>query len=136
MPDTKQDMATAATLWASSFSPPDFEPIIRDAARKLDASCVTFESKRHLYFVPPPQVIRMEDIGYTEDTGVSPVAVSQPFQLFSLDAVQHMRSEIFQAEVINNYKFSSNIAAFQLRGYSPKYALILKDRAIWSSSNS
>lgn len=81
---------------------------------------VHFNAKEHIQYEPPPEIIKMTDIGYPEDTGVSPVAVSQPFRLFTKEAVQRMRSEIFSAQVMENCKFSSNIAACQLRGYSSK----------------
>lgn len=62
----------------------------------------------------------MEELGYSKDRGVSPIAVSQPFQLFTEEAVHEMRREIFKPEVLENCKYSSNIAACQLRGYAPK----------------
>jgi len=86
-----------------------------------------FDPAKHLAFMPPSEVIQMKDIGYPEETGVSPVAVSQPFQLFSHDAVQRMRSEIFKPEIMENCSYRSNIAACQLRGYSPKYASFTYD---------
>lgn len=64
----------------------------------------------------------MKDIGYAEDTGISPVAVSQPFQLFSKDAVEQMRAEILSPHMPEAHAFRSNLAANQLRGYSPKNA--------------
>jgi hypothetical protein len=45
-----------------------------------------------------------------------------PFQLFSSEAIEQMRHEIFQPEVMVNCSFSSNIAACQLRGYAKQYA--------------
>jgi len=48
------------------------------------------------------------------------VAVSQPFKLFSDEAVQQMRSEILQPQVMENCGYQSNIAASQVRGYAPK----------------
>jgi hypothetical protein len=63
----------------------------------------------------------MKDLGFAEDVGVSPVAVSQPFQLFSKEAVQQMRNEIlFNPKVIEECSHRSNIAASQVRGYVTK----------------
>lgn len=62
----------------------------------------------------------MKDIGFQEDLGVSPVAVSEPFPLFSSEAIQQMRAEFMKPEVFEDHKYSSNIAACQLRGYAPK----------------
>jgi hypothetical protein len=79
-----------------------------------------FEASKHLAF-EMPEVVMMEDIGFAKDAGVSPVAVSKPFQLFSHEAVQQMRREVL--DVRDNHPenvFSSNIAPCQLRGYAPK----------------
>lgn len=79
-----------------------------------------FNPKKHLSFTPPEEIIRMSDIGFPEDAGVSPVAVSQPFQLFSREAVEQMRAEVFNPMVMENCGFQSNLAACQLRGYCPQ----------------
>ncbi|EHL02709.1 hypothetical protein M7I_1225 [Glarea lozoyensis 74030] len=62
----------------------------------------------------------MEDIGYPSNNGVSPNAVSEPFRLFSEEAVDIMRSEVLNKEVQENYSYTSDIAPKQLRGYAPK----------------
>lgn len=62
----------------------------------------------------------MEEIGL-RDQGVSPVAVSEPFSLFSEDAVNIMRDEILSPVVMDNYAWTSDIAPKQLRGYAPKH---------------
>ncbi|TID27458.1 Aminopeptidase 2 [Venturia nashicola] len=105
---------------AMKFSKPGFKPIIdntREESKPQD-----FNPTEHLTFTPPEQVIMMTDLGYPADMGVSPVAVSQPFKLFSDEAVQQMRSEILHPEVMKHCGYQSNIAASQLRGYAPKYA--------------
>lgn len=115
-------MAAVATQHMSStLSHPSFKPIIENVARQNQASNeVKFDPKKHLAYAPKPKTIMMRDIGFAEDVGISPVAVSQPFQLFSPEAIQQMRSEIFKKEVMENCSYSSNIAACQLRGYAPK----------------
>jgi len=82
-----------------------------------------FEPARHLAFEEPDHVHTMEDIGYSATSGVSPIAVSEPFRLFSDEAVDIMREEIFAKEVQENYSYSSDIAPVkQLRGYAPEHA--------------
>ncbi|TFK56366.1 hypothetical protein OE88DRAFT_1616414, partial [Heliocybe sulcata] len=81
-----------------------------------------FTPSKHLAYNGAAEVLTMEDLGLPKDSGISPIAVSQPFKLFSEDAVHEMRREIFKPEVMENCKYSSNIAACQLRGYAPKYA--------------
>jgi hypothetical protein len=60
----------------------------------------------------------MKDINLPEDTGVSPFAVSEPFQLFTKEAVMRMREEVLSKEVLKNCQYSSNLAQCQLRGYA------------------
>lgn len=67
----------------------------------------------------------MADLSFPPDQGISPIAVSEPFELFSKDAVRHMRNEVLSDEVWDNCRFSSSIAACQLRGMSPKYVFFL-----------
>lgn len=50
------------------------------------------------------------------------MAVTRQFKLFSQEAVRIMRSEIFKPEVWNNYRFNSNLAQVQLRGYAKEHA--------------
>ena len=97
-----------------------FKPIIQEACAKRKAAAADFDPKRHIEFKPPPEIIMMKDLGFAEDTGVSPVVVSQPFQLFSQEAVHQMRAEVMNPKVMEECKFQSNIAACQIRGYAPK----------------
>ena len=91
--------------------------------QRLHYGDVKFDPKKHLSYVPPREILTMQDLGFPKDIGVSPVAVSQPFQLFSEEAIDAMRAEIFQKDVQENCTFSSNIAARQLRGYAKKYVV-------------
>jgi hypothetical protein len=79
-----------------------------------------FNPDKHLAYEEPRYIHTMEDIGFLATNGVSPVAVSEPFHLFSEEAVNIMRSEIFSPEVQENYSYSSDISGKQLRGYAPK----------------
>jgi hypothetical protein len=79
-----------------------------------------FDAQRHLAFEAPKYVHTMEDIGYSSTSGVSPIAVSEPFRLFSEEAVDIMRTEVLAKEVQENYSYTSDIAPKQLRGYAPK----------------
>ncbi|KAI9718332.1 MAG: hypothetical protein M1828_006734 [Chrysothrix sp. TS-e1954] len=105
----------------------DDELLTYSTKQALHGDSVDFDPEKHLAFKTPSEIITMPDIGYPEDTGVSPVAVSQPFQLFSDEAVEVMRESIFKPEVMENCKFSSNIAPCQLRGYATKYAPFIYD---------
>ncbi|KAK7555915.1 hypothetical protein IWX49DRAFT_612085 [Phyllosticta citricarpa] len=119
-------MATVATQSISLPPRPNFKPIIQNVAAEKALEQKTrgteFQPEKHLAYKEKAEVIMMKDIGYPEDRGISPVAVSKPFPLFSQEAVHEMRSEIFQKEVVENCSCSSNIAASMIRGYVPKYA--------------
>jgi hypothetical protein len=78
-----------------------------------------FNPNKHLQYEEPKHVYTMEDIGFAASTGVSPVAVSEPFHLFSEEAVNIMRNEILDPRVQEKYTYSSDIAAKQIRGYAP-----------------
>ncbi|KAL3417862.1 hypothetical protein PVAG01_10872 [Phlyctema vagabunda] len=80
-----------------------------------------FNPSKHIIYDEPTNVLTMEDIGYPANSGVSPVAVSDPFPLFSSEAIDIMRSEVLAPEVIEDYSFSSDLSAQQVRGYAPKH---------------
>ena len=79
---------------------------------------VTFDPSKHLNFTPPSKVYTMEELGYAGNKGVSPVGVSEPFPLFSVEAIQQMRTEVLAPEVREKYEYSSDLAQSQLRGYA------------------
>jgi hypothetical protein len=79
-----------------------------------------FQPESHLQYEEPSYIHSMEEIGYSATSGVSPVAVSEPFRLFSEEAVNIMRAEIFDKEVQEKYSYTSDIAPKQLRGYAPE----------------
>jgi hypothetical protein len=79
-----------------------------------------FFPSKHLAYEEPEYIHTMEDIGFSATSGVSPVAVSEPFRLFSEEAVDIMRKEILSKEVQEKYSYTSDIAPKQLRGYAPK----------------
>lgn len=78
-----------------------------------------FSHSKHLAFTTPPKTHTMKEIGL--DGGVSPIAVSQPFQLFTTEAVMRMREEVLSEKVMEHCQYSSNLAQCQLRGFANKY---------------
>lgn len=94
-------------------------PVIK-AMSMNTLSTDNFDPKKHIDFTPPAKTLTMSDLKLPEGTGVSPFAVSDPFQLFTQEAVQRMRAEIFSKEVLENCKYSSNLAQCQLRGFAAK----------------
>jgi hypothetical protein len=98
------------------------KPIIQEKLHPASSysSRPIFNSSRHLNFSPPSRILSLEDIGLSENVGISPVAVSEPFPLFTQEAISIMRSEIFTNEVWENCLISTEFAGCQLRGHCPK----------------
>lgn len=88
-----------------------------DSAKVLKR--VTFDPKKHLNINLPQKILSMKDIGY-EGLGISTNAVSDPFSLFTEEAVQQMRAEVFDERTIAEFHRSSEFAAHQIRGYVPQ----------------
>lgn len=78
-----------------------------------------FDPAKHLAYVPPSRTWKMDEIGKAGQ-GISPNAVSEPFQLFTEEAVKQMRAEILSKDVMEKCQYSSNLAHCQLRGFAPE----------------
>lgn len=113
-------MATAEVLPLPDVPQALFKPIIENTTVKRKLKNVEFDPDQHLIFEAPNKSLLMTDIGYSEDTGISPVAASDPFRLFSAEAIQKFRDECLSDQVFANHSVRTNIAACQLRGYAPK----------------
>ena len=113
-------MATAKVMsFKNEETPLPIEPFINTMSIN-PLSTDNFNPKKHIDFTPPANTLSMSDLKLPEGTGVSPFAVSDPFQLFTQEAVQRMRAEIFSKEVLENCRYSSNLAQCQLRGFAAK----------------
>ncbi|KAI1799451.1 hypothetical protein F4811DRAFT_568211 [Daldinia bambusicola] len=126
-------MAAAAVMPASGPSintKRNWTPIIKEP-ELAQLGNDDFNPARHLCFKESPKVYTMKDLGFPEDTGISPVAVSEPFPLFTEEAVMRMRKEVLSPEVLSNCQYSSNLAQCQLRGFANKYAPFVYD--VWKS---
>ncbi|OOF97848.1 hypothetical protein ASPCADRAFT_43039 [Aspergillus carbonarius ITEM 5010] len=88
---------------------------------------VSFDPSKHLDHTPPSKVHTMKELGYPDSRGVSPIGVSEPFPLFSAEAIQLMREEVLSDEVFAKHRYSSNIAQCQLRGYAAECAPFVYD---------
>ncbi|KAF9873727.1 hypothetical protein CkaCkLH20_08837 [Colletotrichum karsti] len=117
-------MAEVISATPSPLAKLNFKPIIKDELRSTTTSrpTATFNPDEHLAFVEDPKKLTLKDISMSEDIGISPVACSEPFPLFTEEAIQTMRQEIFTTEVWENCLHSTAFAPCQLRGHCPKYA--------------
>jgi len=134
-PDVYIQPGTADALFSKIVNSPRLNPSPKETQESLKRSFAKylaadntsppvgklFNPSKHLTFEEPTHIHSMEDIGYPSSNGVSPIAVSEPFRLFSEEAVNIMRSEILDPEVQEKYSYTSDIAPKQLRGYAPKH---------------
>jgi hypothetical protein len=97
------------------------KPIIFDELKPRAAGqSVHFDPEHHLAFKTEPKTISMEELCASSDQAISPVAISEPFPLFTKEAVQNMRNEIFTKEVWENCTWSTEFAHCQIRDYCEK----------------
>lgn len=75
----------------------------------------SFNAERHLNYEPPSKIFTMKEIGL-EGQGISPVAVTAPFQLFTEEAIRQMRAEIFSQDVLDNCLYMSEFVKCTVRG--------------------
>ncbi|EFE42378.1 hypothetical protein TRV_02817 [Trichophyton verrucosum HKI 0517] len=106
-------------------------PLISNSDATEQRRKVQFDPRTHLQFNPPSKVHSMKELGYDANAGISPIGVSEPFSLFSAEAIRCMRSEVLSKEVWSEYQFSSDLAMCQLREFAPKYAPFVYDA--WKS---
>ena len=77
-----------------------------------------FEASKHLNFQPGTKTISMKEIGL-DGHGISPNAVSEPFPLFTEEAVEQIRAEVFSDEVVKDCQFSSTFNKQIIRDMGP-----------------
>ncbi|KAI9712007.1 MAG: hypothetical protein M1820_001715 [Bogoriella megaspora] len=80
-----------------------------------------FDPTKHLSFQPPERIITMGEIGL-ENHGISPNAVSEPFQIFTKEAIEQIRAEVFSEEVLRDCQFASTFNRNMIRGMGPARA--------------
>jgi hypothetical protein len=91
-----------------------------EGARILAAEKAPFNPSVHLAYTPPSKIHKMADFGL-EGAGISPNAISEPFPLFTAEAIRQMRGEVFSPEVLENCRFSSSFCANMIRGMGHMY---------------
>lgn len=79
---------------------------------------VGFDPEKHLNFAEPERIYSMKEIG-RERAGISPIAFTTPFSLFTQDAINQMRAELFDPEILEDFHVSSDFASNMLKGFGP-----------------
>lgn len=78
----------------------------------------SFNASKHLDFQPPSKIYTMKEIGL-EGHGISPNAVSEPFPLFTEEAIKQMRAEMFRKDVLDHCQYASTFNKNMIRGMGP-----------------
>ncbi|KAB8277080.1 hypothetical protein BDV30DRAFT_223679 [Aspergillus minisclerotigenes] len=91
----------------------------------------SFDPKKHMNYQPPSKIYTMKEIGL-EGQGISPNAVTAPFQLFNEEAIKQMRAEIFSKPVLDECQYTSSFVKNTIRGMGPARAPFICD--VWRSS--
>lgn len=99
-----------------------------EAARNVATE--PFDPAKHMNFQPPSKIYTMKDIGL-DGCGISPNAVSEPFPLFTGDAIRQMKAEVFSEPVLRDCQYSSTFSANMIRGMGPARAPFTYDA--WNS---
>ena len=76
-----------------------------------------FDAKKHINFEFPKRTYTMQDWGY-ENQGISPIAGSDPFPLFTEAAAKQVRRELLSDDVLNTCQYTSTFTGNQIRGYT------------------
>lgn len=78
----------------------------------------TFDPEKHLCFRPPKGFITLKELGLSEELAISPVAITQPFPLFTIEGVKEMRADLFRKEVLGKHGSRTFKGCYKIRGYS------------------
>ena len=88
-----------------------------EAAQAIPAE--EFDAKKHVNFEFPKRTYTMQDWGY-ENQGISPIAGSDPFPLFTEAAAKQVRREILSDDVLKTCQYTATFTRNQIRGYTQK----------------
>ncbi|OAP59152.1 hypothetical protein AYL99_06450 [Fonsecaea erecta] len=79
---------------------------------------VRFDPAKHMCFEPPKSIITLKELLLSEKDAISPVAITEPFPLFTLEGVKQMRADLFRKEVVNKHGNRTKKNCYKMRGYS------------------
>jgi hypothetical protein len=85
-------------------------------------NAVHFDPAKHLRFQPPERVYSLEELKYPLKQAVGTVAATDPFPLFTTEAVTEMRRQLLAPRTIKNCMTYTRHGSVQIRGAAPQYA--------------
>ncbi|KAL2865205.1 uncharacterized protein BJX67DRAFT_389438 [Aspergillus lucknowensis] len=91
---------------------------------------VPFNPNKHLIYQAPEKIHKMADFGL-DGAGISPNAISEPFPLFTEEAIRQMRAEIFSEPVLAECQYASSFCTNMIRGMGHARAPFIYD--VWKS---
>lgn len=91
---------------------------------------VKFDPAKHMSFQPPQSIITLRELLLSEENACSPVAITQPFPLFSREGVIEMRKDVFRKEVVLKHGQKIKPGVYKMRGYSKDTPFV---DAVWRS---
>lgn len=92
------------------------ESLVKDAANVEPRE---FNAAEHIKYEAPGKVYTTHELGLG-DIGISNTAVSEPFPLFSEDAILQMRREVFDPAVLDRFHCQTGKSSGQVRGHCPE----------------
>ncbi|KAL4947635.1 hypothetical protein BDW69DRAFT_199497 [Aspergillus filifer] len=122
-PPTVIDPATKKATKPSSELP---QSLIQSAKVSKETS----DPSKHLNYQTPKTIYTMEQIGL-KGHSISPHAATEPFPLFTKEAIAQVRAEIFDEKVLAECRYSSTFNKHMIRGMGPARAPFTYDA--WKS---
>jgi hypothetical protein len=82
---------------------------------------VKFDPEKHMNFSPPSKFYTLNELGLSPEGAISPVAITEPFPLFTPEGIEEIRADLFRREMLEKhmYKEPKHPGVYKLRGYGP-----------------
>ncbi|KIX95190.1 uncharacterized protein Z520_09106 [Fonsecaea multimorphosa CBS 102226] len=101
---------------APALLDPKTQTMLQSEAKAMPST--TFNPARHMAFQPPESVVTLRELLLSEENACSPIAITKPFPLFSLEGVVEMRKDVFRESVIRKHGQKIKQDTYKMRGYS------------------
>lgn len=91
-----------------------------------------FDPVKHMNYSKPTELTTLEELGLETSKAISPVAITNPFPLFSNEGVEAIRADVFRREVVGKHIFKEpkRPGYYKLRGYADDAPFI---KSVWTN---